>query len=214
MEPACVIVCPTQAIFAGDLDDAGSTVSRIVSAQKTTVRKPEKGTKPKLFYVGIEPDLLDPTRLSRQTTDMFSDRRLKPEASQAADSALTREVYDVAHPAPWGWKIAAYLWTKSISAGVMLIPAVCLVLQPDLNRPVTSIAAPLVALIFLAITMGLLIFDLKRPDRFFYLLTKPNLKSWLVLGGYVLALYGAALTAWLLAGILGRRIPQPLVWAT
>ncbi len=214
MEPACVIVCPTQAIFAGDLDDAGSEVSRIVATQKTSVRKPEKGTKPKLFYVGIEPDLLDPTRLSRQTTDMFSDRRVKPEASRAADAALTREVYDVAHPSPWGWKIAAYLWTKSISAGVMLIPAVCLILEPGLNRPITSIAAPILALIFLAATMALLIFDLKRPDRFFYLLTKPNLKSWLVLGGYVLTLYGAALAAWLLAGIFWRRIPQPLVWAT
>lgn len=214
LEPACVIVCPTQAIFAGDLDNASSEVSHIVATQKTSVRKPEKGTKPKLFYVGIEPDLLDPTRLSRQTTDMFSDRRVKPEKSQAADAALTREVYDVAHPAPWGWKIAAYLWTKSISAGVMLIPTVCLILEPGLNRPITSIAAPVVALIFLAATMGLLIFDLKRPDRFFYLLTKPNFKSWLVLGGYVLTLYGAALTVWLLAGIFWRRIPQPLVWCT
>ncbi len=52
LEPACVIVCPTRAIFAGDLDNAGSEVSRIVAAQKTSVRKPEKGTKPKLFYVG------------------------------------------------------------------------------------------------------------------------------------------------------------------
>ena len=96
----------------------------------------------------------------------------------------------------------------------MLIPAVCLILEPGLNRPITSIAAPILALIFLAATMALLIFDLKRPDRFFYLLTKPNLKSWLVLGGYVLTLYGAALAAWLLAGIFWRRIPQPLVWAT
>src|SRR5260370_41466330 len=32
--------------------------------------------------------------------------------------ALARTVYDVAHPEqPWGWKVAAYLWTKSIAAG-------------------------------------------------------------------------------------------------
>jgi Ni/Fe-hydrogenase subunit HybB-like protein len=145
---------------------------------------------------------------------MFSDRRVKPEASQAADAALTREVYDVAHPPPWGWKITAYLWTKSISAGVMLVAALALAGTPELSLPIVSIVAPAVALIFLAATLGLLILDLKRPDRFFYLLTKPNLKSWLVLGGYVLTLYGVALVGWLLAGIFWGQIPQPLVWTT
>src|SRR5262247_935987 len=59
-EPACVIVCPTQAILAGDLDDPNSSVARTVATQKVSVRKPEKGTEPKLFYVGIEGDLLRP----------------------------------------------------------------------------------------------------------------------------------------------------------
>ena len=214
MEPACVIVCPTQAIFAGDLDDAGSEVSRIVATQKTSVRKPEKNTKPKLFYVGIEPDLLDPTRLSRQVTDMFSDRRVKPEASQAADAALTREVYDVAHPAPWGWKIAAYLWTKSIASGVMLVAAIVMFLSGENSGTLSCVTAPLVALVALAVTSALLIFDLKRPGRFFYLLTKPNFKSWLVLGAYVLMAYGVLTAVWLWFGMVKHYVPGAVSAAT
>ena len=75
LEPACVIVCPTQAILAGDLDNPGSKVSRVVATQKVSVRKPQKGTQPKLFYVGIEGDLLEPTRISRTDTYFASDWR-------------------------------------------------------------------------------------------------------------------------------------------
>src|SRR6266571_3471163 len=48
LEPACVIVCPVQAIVPGDLDDAGSEIARLVAGQQTAVRKPEQGTQPKL----------------------------------------------------------------------------------------------------------------------------------------------------------------------
>src|ERR1700677_2858569 len=75
LEPACVIVCPTQAILAGDLDNPASNVSRTVATKKISVRKPQKGTQPKLFYVGIEGDLLEPTRISRKDTYFAADRR-------------------------------------------------------------------------------------------------------------------------------------------
>ena len=165
LEPACVIVCPTQAIIAGDLDNPASRISRTVATEKVSVRKSHKGTEPKLFYKGIEGDLLEPTRLSRQNTYMFADQRDHRGSEKAFDPALTREVYDVAHPAPWGWKIAAYLWTKSIAAGVMLVAACSLVYTPELNLPVLNVAAPAVGLVFLALTLGLLVYDLKRPDR-------------------------------------------------
>src|SRR5499433_1102345 len=95
LQPACVIVCPTQAILAGDLDDPASNVSRTVATQKVSVRKPEKGTEPKLFYVGIEGDLLRPTRLSRQNGYVFAEQRDHRPAEAGFDPALTREVYDV-----------------------------------------------------------------------------------------------------------------------
>src|SRR5580698_8361557 len=73
IEPACVIVCPTQAILAGDLDDSGSNVARVVATRKVSVRKPQKGTQPKLFYVGIKATCLsqrgcrERTRISGRT---------------------------------------------------------------------------------------------------------------------------------------------------
>src|SRR5260370_13893482 len=45
--------------------------------------------------------------------------------------ALARTVYDVAHPEqPWGWKVAAYLWTKSIAAGAFPVASLRLPAGP------------------------------------------------------------------------------------
>ena len=214
LEPACVIVCPTQAILAGDLDDPSSTVSRTIATQKVSVRKPYKGTQPKLFYVGIEGDMLEPSQLSRQDSYMFSERRDLRPAQQKFDPSATREVYDVAHPAPWGWRIAAYLWTKAIAAGVILVAATLVGRSGLLLGEIPSVVSPLIALVALGITGLLLIFDLKRPDRFYYLLTKPNFRSWLVIGAYILLLYGALCAAWLVAGVLFHGVPGMLVGLT
>lgn len=214
MEPACVIVCPTQAIIAGDLDNPASKVSRMVATEKVSVRKPQKGTEPKLYYKGIEGDLLEPTRLTRQNTYVFADQRDDRPVAEHFDSSQTREVYDVAHPAPWGWKIAAYLWTKSISAGVMLVAAVLMAFRSESHVSLLMVGAPVVALASLLLTAFLLIVDLKRPDRFLFLLTKPNFRSWLVIGAYILMFYGAAVTCWLLCGIFGQRVPGILLFFT
>ena len=214
LEPACVIVCPTQAIIAGDLDNPVSNASRIVATEKVSVRKPEKGTEPKLFYKGIEGDLLQPTRLSRQNTFVFAEQR-DERPVQPFDPAVTREVYDVAHPAPWGWKIAAYLWTKSIAAGVLMVPALhSLIDRHSLQQVVFTIVSPWIALVALAVTMALLVFDLKRPDRFHYLLLKPNFRSWLVLGAYILMGYGICALAWLWMGFSSGAVPAPLAIVT
>jgi Fe-S-cluster-containing dehydrogenase component len=50
-EPACAAVCPARAIAFGDLDDPKSTVSRLLKARKSTVLKPEKGTRPRVHYL-------------------------------------------------------------------------------------------------------------------------------------------------------------------
>jgi len=118
LEPSCVIVCPTQAIIAGDLDDPSSKASRIVATQKTLTRKPQKGTEPKLYYIGIDGDLLQPTKIQQPSSHLWSEKQAgerRYDADQnrlgipvngngTAASSQPREVYDVAHPAPWGWK--------------------------------------------------------------------------------------------------------------
>jgi len=213
LEPACVIVCPTQAILTGDMDDSSSKTGAIIANQKTSVRKPEKGTLPKLHYVGIHEDLLQPARLLRQNTMLWADRRDSPMTVGSFDAAATREVYDVPHPAPWGWKIAAYLWTKSIAAGVLLVAAM-LIQFFGVGGGLVNVVCPGIALIAVAATVGLLIFDLKRPDRFFYLLTTPNFRSWLVLGGNILMVYGVLAAVWLFYGWSQSVVPVLLLWLT
>ncbi|MGE5322250.1 MAG: 4Fe-4S dicluster domain-containing protein [Actinomycetota bacterium] len=213
LEPACVIVCPTQAILAGDLDDTASKTGVVIAGRSTSVRKPEKGTLPKLHYVGIHQDLLHPAHLSKQNGFLWADRGEMPATAGTFDAALTREVYDVSHPAPWGWKIAAYLWTKSIAAGALLVAAVLMAIF-GVQGSVVNVVSPAIALIAVAVTAALLVLDLKRPERFFYLLTKPNFRSWLVLGGYILMIYGALAAAWLALGLLYDAVPAAVVWAT
>ena len=123
-----------------------------------------------------------------------------------------REVYDVPHPAPWGWKIAAYLWTKAVAAGVLLVAAILLALTGGFAGTLLNIVCPAIALVGLAVTSALLVFDLKRPDRFFYLITKPNFRSWLVIGTYFLIGYGVLAGGWLLCGIFASSVPSALRW--
>src|ERR1044071_6380681 len=61
LEPACVVVCPTHAIIAGDLDDPDSEIARTVGRENVVVRKPERGPAPKLFYVEGSAYSLHPT---------------------------------------------------------------------------------------------------------------------------------------------------------
>src|SRR5210317_1054329 len=48
-EPACVIVCPVEAIVSGDLDDPNSSLSQLIAEHDTKVRKPESGTVPNVY---------------------------------------------------------------------------------------------------------------------------------------------------------------------
>ena len=220
-KPACEVVCPTQAILSGDLDDANSTISKRIAMEKVSVRKAEKGTKPKLFYAGVDGDLLNPTMMEPQDNYFCADKdpgedlyALRVPHSERSTPGAAREVYDVPHETPWGKKIASYLWTKSISTGVLLLSALFLNMGFEQDAGVLSLVGPIVSLSFLAATMLLLVLDLKKPGRFFYILTKPNLNSWLVLGGYVLTIFGILLSVWLALMLTGNGIHPLLVWAT
>src|SRR3990172_1994049 len=127
---------------------------------------------------------------------------------------LARTVYDVAHPErPWGWRVSTYLWTKSVAAGVFLVSALALMGGLASGGAVTGLAAPLIGLLFLALTTTLLVFDLKRPERCLSLLFKPNWRSWLVWGGWILVAFGAAGGLWLLAGWTGHAMAlRMLAW--
>ncbi len=73
LEPACVVVCPTHAILAGDMDDPESEISRTLAREKVSVRKPEQGTAPKLFYIDGAAVNLVPTAAETSSTFVWAD---------------------------------------------------------------------------------------------------------------------------------------------
>ncbi|HEX7159939.1 MAG TPA: 4Fe-4S dicluster domain-containing protein [Trebonia sp.] len=207
--PACVVVCPEKAIIAGDLDDPFSEISQIISREQISVRKPEQGTRPKVFYIGADDASLTPEALTRGREYLWGQVRPdgRPEEAVKGDGLIAnpsdiRVAYDVHHPKPWGWKVATYLWTKSIAAGALLLAAILLLFDWGASRSTFAIAAPIISMAFLVATAVLLVVDLKRPERFWYLLVKPQRTSWLVWGGYILTVAGAAAFLWLVSAWL------------
>jgi formate-dependent nitrite reductase membrane component NrfD len=69
------------------------------------------------------------------------------------------------------------------------------------GRLLFTIMAPAAALLFTGVTTVLLIADLHRPERFYYILLKPNPRSWLVVGTWILILYSILAALWLGCGI-------------
>ena len=214
LEPACVVVCPTQSILIGDLNDTESYVSQIINREAVAIRRPEKETLPKLFYKGAHQATLDPLAARRPEGGLFMWSEQQENSSQVVSgnpnfnnsSAAALLSYDVAHAIPWDWKVSLYTWTKGIASGVYLVTALLVLfgfLSP--NNAIWLWAAPVVSGIFLAITGGLLIWDLEHPERFYLIFTRPQWKSWLVKGAFIIAGYTLVLALHFLASWLGSR---------
>jgi Fe-S-cluster-containing dehydrogenase component/formate-dependent nitrite reductase membrane component NrfD len=222
LEPACVTVCPTEAILVGDLNDPGSQVARIVGREPVQVRRPEKEVGPSVFYKGAQQATLDPLAARRPDGGLFAWATVGAPGPQLVTSGNPRPVssaaallsYDVPHQAPWGWRVSVYTWTKSIAAGgfavlVLLALTGCLAW----GNPAARWAAPGVALLFLAITGALLIWDLKHPLRFYLIFTRHQWHSWLVRGSFIIGGYGAVVAVYVLAALAQSvAAQQVLAW--
>ncbi|MCY0889196.1 MAG: polysulfide reductase NrfD [Alicyclobacillaceae bacterium] len=208
LEPACVIVCPVEAIVVGNLNDPESEVLQLISRHKADVRKPEKGTNPKVFYVGASDYTLNPSKAVYENSHMYADEKTGyPVHSEKAahpkhSVAAARLAYDVPHHSPWHWEVSLYTWTKSIAAGSFLMFAILVFAGLSLT-PAWEITASLVGLIFLGITGILLIYDLDHPMRFIRIFTRPQWRSWLVRGSFIIAGYGIVLLLLLIEGLMG-----------
>jgi Fe-S-cluster-containing dehydrogenase component/formate-dependent nitrite reductase membrane component NrfD len=206
LEPACVVVCPTESIWVGDLDDPDSALSRLVATEDTAVRAPEQGTGPNVFYLGADRAVLDPLYAPVGDSYLWStpDAQRRGTAADLPGDPATgaRTTLNTAHPRPWGWRVTTYLWTKGVGAGAVMVAALALLLGYDLGG-LGDVVAPVLGLVGTATTGALLVGDLKRPERFYYLFTKPNPTSWLVWGAVVLAAFSALAFLWLVGGAVG-----------
>ncbi|CAN5512098.1 polysulfide reductase NrfD [soil metagenome] len=208
LEPSCVVVCPTQSIFAGDIEDPTSKISVMLGQHPTVVKAPEQGTKPHVFYKGVEPAAIDPllTRIAAdgmiwaQTTDNHPTVRDVPPDFE--DQIVARTAYTTAHQMAWKGRVSAYMVTKAISSGALFLGGLAVITGHSDQRSFVGLALPLIALVFAAATGALLIADLKQPKRFYLLFTRPQWGSWVVRGAFILLGYGLFASLWFLGGLL------------
>ncbi len=217
LEPACVVVCPTEAILVGDMHDPFSKVSRIINREPVTVRRPEKETLPKLFYKGAHQATLDPLAARRPDGGLFmwSEQTEGTEMVVSGNptfnnsSAAALLSYDVPHSIPWDWRVSLYTWTKGIATGAYLVPLFMVLFGLMRADDVLWLwVAPIVSGAFLAATGLLLIWDLEHPERFYLIFTRPQWKSWLVKGAFIIAGYSIVLAGHFIATVAGRTDVQ------
>ncbi|WP_419847564.1 4Fe-4S dicluster domain-containing protein [Candidatus Poriferisocius sp.] len=205
LEPSCVVVCPTHAIKVVDLDDPADETTQIIARSETAVRSPEQNTLPKVHYRGAHQAALDP--LSTAIADdgmIWADTTAShPTAEPASDGVMARTTYTTAHQMTWKAKVSSYLVTKAVAAGMMAMAALLVLLGHGGEQVTVGVVPPVVAGVFLAATGVLLVWDLRQPTRFYYLITRANPRSWLVKGAAVLGAFAAVCAAWFVAGVVG-----------
>jgi len=239
LEPACVVVCPEHAIIAGDMNDATSEISRVLANNEVTVRKPEQGTAPKLFYIEGNDVVLHPTATERTPdTFMWADviplhdnghhnghhnGRIGPELKHATHSNgtplrkpqtqgqpsngpiqfgssiaehMVQVGYNAQHKIPWHWPVPAYLVSKGLAAGLFMVLSLGWLFNWFALEGATAVTAGIVTLVFLLLTTGLLVYDLEKPERFLYILLRPQWQSWLARGAVFLIGFSTVAGMW------------------
>ena len=246
LEPACVVVCPEHAIVAGDLNDPASEISRKLSTAQATVRKPEQGTGPKLFYINGNDWSLHPTaspagnsyvwadKITEQNTTTYelpvvsastktskSGTPLRQPQEQGRPlngpiqiggrvaEQMVQTSYNAQHKIQWHWELPAYLVTKSIAGGLFMLLSLGTIFNLFPFDSTTFLAAGFTAMVFMLATTILLIKDLSQPKRFLNILLRPQWKSWVARGAYIMVTFTAVAGLWWLleAGSFWNILP-------
>ncbi|MEM7344390.1 MAG: NrfD/PsrC family molybdoenzyme membrane anchor subunit [Chloroflexota bacterium] len=264
LEPACVVVCPTQSIIAGDLDDPNSYISHVITREQVSVRKPEQGTAPNLFYIDGDEVGLTPTasQASFMWSELVSEQSVGATAGngnghsnghaqeiiplKAANSGtpirtpqsqgtgyrgpihigearlaehMVQTSYNAQHKVPWHWPVPAYLVTKGIGGGMFALMAIFFGLNIIEFSPELALLGNFVSLLFIGITTLLLVMDLDKPHMFLTIVLRPQMKSWLARGAFLLIgftivaglwflIEGAAYMNWIPGGLASAvRLP-------
>lgn len=253
LEPACVVVCPEHAIVAGDLNDPASEISRKLSTAQATVRKPEQGTAPKLFYINGNDWSLHPSASSASDSFMWADKITeqnvsayqlpvisgasvdgrvglseaksvsRPSSNMKKSKSgtpirtpqeqgrplngpiqiggrvaehMVQTAYNAQHKIQWHWELPAYLVTKNIAGGLFMLLSLGVIFNLFSFDSLTFLATGFTAMVFMLMTVILLIKDLSQPKRFLNILLRPQWKSWLARGAFIVVGFTAVAGLW------------------
>ncbi len=209
--PSCVVACPEQAIIAGDVLNKNSKIAQLLSSQKVRVRKPEKGTAPNLFYIDAKAESLEPTLTNKQNyvwssqdsgVGLNKNKKIEPFENNLGKAKRTYDVPDKG--IMWGNEVVGYLLTKAIAAGLVLIMT-GLVLSGAAIKIQEILYCSIISLVFIALTGGLLVKDLTQPKRFLYIIFRPQFKSWLARGTYIIIGFSIALLILIFVCLFGNE---------
>lgn len=240
LEPACAVVCPTEAIIAGDLDDPMSRIAQTVAANRVTVRKPEQGTAPKVLYIDGDGVALHPTVFAERPRQMMFTETIGPLPAprthqqqlavhkHASSGVAIREpqsqgvprgspvrssggrmaeqmvqlAYNAQHKIPWHWPVPAYLVSKGLATGIMLLFSLAWGLDLVAFDAPAMLWGGLLSVVMTLVTTVLLVIDLERPERFLSILLRPQWKSWLTRGAFLLIGFATVSSLWWIAELL------------
>ena len=101
-------------------------------------------------------------------------------------AAAPRETYNVPHKIPWHWQVPSYLVAKSVGAGALIVAALGITLNIFPSNFFFTVVASFVSMLFIGINTALLVWDLDRPERFWTILIRPQWRSWLARGAFIL----------------------------
>ena len=123
---------------------------------------------------------------------------------------MVQTTYNAQHKVPWHWPVPAYLVSKGIGSGIFALLAVFFGLQIVEFNPLLALAGNFLALLFIGLTTLLLVMDLEKPATFLRIIFRPQMKSWLTRGAFILIGFSAVAGLWLLiegAAYLGMLSP-------
>ena len=215
LAPPCVTVCPTGAIIVGDLNDPASQVAKLVAQEPIMVRRPEKGTRPKVFYVQGDSPTLDPLAAADLgALPTVAAPWLKGGSSPGESSAAAILSYTNHTKPPWDWRVSAYSWAKAVGGGAFVMAALgALFADIGGGRFGWDVGVIAVSAAFTALAGLLLIADLSHPERFYVIFLRPRMQSWLVRGALLISAFSVLLAAALGAELTGSEWgTTPLRW--
>ncbi|MCO5191315.1 MAG: polysulfide reductase NrfD, partial [Anaerolineae bacterium] len=223
--------------ISGDMNDPDTEIAQLLATQKVTVRKPEQGTAPKLFYINGNDVTLHPTATERvpesymwadtiplhvngknghvphtatasATASHSNGTAIRIPQTQGQPSSgpisfggsvaehMVQVAYNAQHKIPWHWPVPAYLVTKGIGAGIFMLLSLGIGLNLFESDGLTNLVLGFIALVFIGLTTVFLVIDLERPERFLYILLRPQWKSWLARGAVLLIGFSTILGLW------------------
>jgi hypothetical protein len=131
---------------------------------------------------------------------------------------MVQVAYNAQHRIHWHWELPSYLVTKNIAGGLFMLLSLGAGLGIFTFEALTFLAAGFTSMVFMLLTVVLLIKDLAQPKRFLNVLLRPQWKSWLARGAYIMVAFtivgglwwlleGAAYMNWLPAKLVAGIRP-------